>query len=398
MHKSWQVAPPPKHFYRNTHSIDDDTRKTMYGPCPSAQAFADRMQKALATAKKYLEAAQQRDKKFADRKRTDIEFQVGDQVLLSTANLRLKASGTRKLLPRYIGPFAIVKKMGKVAYELHLPVQLRCHNVFHVSLLQKYVYGGNLSPPPLPEVLDDAFEYEVDQITDHRTNGKGKHKKNIYWVQWKGYSTDFNTWEPESNLNSKRGNTRILEYEEPINSHIDLCLTSCIISCSHTQSLDVRPFKFIRSKLLLIENLTTVPPWKGHILPSCRQERAGRSVGAGVAFVRMENDNGERVFSNDNTLSSALSARTFNDTNICSKRSMRSSFFDKRSRNSTIDACSSLSHNAYAFINSLRCLSAKRAMIIQKSRWVNQPPFVGVRRFSKSTNVSPSRASTFPPP
>ena len=45
-----------------------------------------------------------------------------------------------KLAPRFYGPFEILAKKGTVAYELVLPGHVRVHNVFHASLLKKYVY------------------------------------------------------------------------------------------------------------------------------------------------------------------------------------------------------------------------------------------------------------------
>ena len=43
-----------------------------------------------------------------------------------------------KLAPRYIGPFEVIKVVGKAAYQLRLPSQLfGVHDVFHVSMLRK---------------------------------------------------------------------------------------------------------------------------------------------------------------------------------------------------------------------------------------------------------------------
>ena len=48
--------------------------------------------------------------------------------------------GWGKLAPRSCGPFEIHAKKGLVEYELALHVHVRVHNVFHASLLNKYVY------------------------------------------------------------------------------------------------------------------------------------------------------------------------------------------------------------------------------------------------------------------
>ena len=127
-------------------------------------------------------------------------FQVGEEVLLSTRNLRLKSPGARKLLPRFIGPFAVVARVGDVAYRLALPDSLRIHDVFHVSLLARYVAGKDYMPPPLPIVVDGALEYEVERVLMHRSRSSGRKSVHDYLIKWQGYGPEHNSWEPESNL------------------------------------------------------------------------------------------------------------------------------------------------------------------------------------------------------
>ena len=70
-----------------------------------------------------------------------LSFEVGDQVLLSTAHLRRAGAG-RSLLLRFIGPHKVVKRVGQVAYELNLPASMKMHDVFRVSLLRPYRSDG----------------------------------------------------------------------------------------------------------------------------------------------------------------------------------------------------------------------------------------------------------------
>ncbi|GJR76918.1 putative reverse transcriptase domain-containing protein [Tanacetum coccineum] len=87
-----------------------------------------------------MQAARDRQKSYADKRRRPLEFEVGDKVMLKVAPwkgvMRLGKHG--KLNPRYIGPFRIIEKIGPVAYRLELPQELsRVHNVFYVCNLKK---------------------------------------------------------------------------------------------------------------------------------------------------------------------------------------------------------------------------------------------------------------------
>ena len=167
---------------------------------PAADDFVGEMRRALESAKSHLLKSQQRQKSYADSRRRDCEFQVGDEVLLSTRNLRLKSPGARKLLPKFIGPFQIVARVGDVAYRLALPDTLRIHDVFHVSLLAGYVAGKDYKPPPLPIVVDGALEYEVERVLLHRPRSSGNKTVYDYLIKWQGYGPEHNSYEPESNL------------------------------------------------------------------------------------------------------------------------------------------------------------------------------------------------------
>jgi hypothetical protein len=86
-----------------------------------------------------LKLAQSRQKSYADNRRRELRFQVGDFVYLKVSPMRglrrFKIRG--KLVPRYIEPFKILEQRGEVAYQLELPPQLSdVHDVFHVSQLR----------------------------------------------------------------------------------------------------------------------------------------------------------------------------------------------------------------------------------------------------------------------
>ncbi|GJU65220.1 putative reverse transcriptase domain-containing protein [Tanacetum coccineum] len=80
--------------------------------------------------------------RYADRKRKPMEFEVGDRVMLKVSPWKgvIRFGKRGKLNPRYVGPFRVLAKVGKVAYRLELPQELsRVHHTFHVSNLKKCV-------------------------------------------------------------------------------------------------------------------------------------------------------------------------------------------------------------------------------------------------------------------
>lgn len=96
----------------------------------------------LVQLKNNLRHAQNSMKKYADRKRTDLQLNVGDLVFVKLQPYRKSSAVIRKnqkLGMHYFGPFPVVEKIGQVAYRLLLPPTARIHSVFHISLLKKCV-------------------------------------------------------------------------------------------------------------------------------------------------------------------------------------------------------------------------------------------------------------------
>ncbi|GKF67343.1 hypothetical protein Tco_0197022 [Tanacetum coccineum] len=87
-----------------------------------------------------MQVAQDRQKSYADQKRKPMEFEVGDRVMLNVSLWKgvVRFSKRGKLNPRYVGPFRVLAKVGKVAYKLELPQELsRVHHTFNVSNMKK---------------------------------------------------------------------------------------------------------------------------------------------------------------------------------------------------------------------------------------------------------------------
>ena len=134
---------------------------------PSAVAFGRGLEQQLQFAKTCLHQARDMQKAYVDSHCRDISYVEGQEVLLSTKNIRLKKTVDmkRKLMPKWIGPFKISKCVGPVAVRLDLPLGMKIHNVFHVSLVKPYRNDGSFKP------LDDWRHYlegqEMTLVTDH---------------------------------------------------------------------------------------------------------------------------------------------------------------------------------------------------------------------------------------
>ncbi|KAJ9509206.1 hypothetical protein QJQ45_001464 [Haematococcus lacustris] len=169
------------------------------GRCPSAHAFTRWWQDAVANARKCMAAAQSRQAACANKARRDVEYKVGQNVLLSTKNLKLRPGKARKLIPRYVGPFEILLLVGAVAVKLDLPASMsRLHPVFHVSLIKPYTGTDVGFMPPPVTWMDETPVYYVERLLDHK--GVKDNKASFYLVQWEGYDSTHNNWEPRSNL------------------------------------------------------------------------------------------------------------------------------------------------------------------------------------------------------
>jgi hypothetical protein len=103
------------------------------------------MEDQMVKIKHKLKEAQDRHKSYVDKNMTTREFKVGEHVLLKVKPKKssLKLGNCTKLAARFYGPFEILNIIGLVAYILALCASMNVHNVFHVSLLKKYVHDLN---------------------------------------------------------------------------------------------------------------------------------------------------------------------------------------------------------------------------------------------------------------
>ena len=184
----------PSNMLLNTHPTGNTDVDTML----------QSLRQSLERATQYLQESQQVQERNANRHRRDVQFSVGDYVWLSTENLHQR-HGTRKLHPRYIGPFRITRSLENGTYELNRTGALantRIHNRFHVSKLRpfsqfdRFTREENEYPPVSEWEQDSRLVFEVDHIVAHRVY-YGKYQ---YLVRWYGYSEEHDSWEPLDKL------------------------------------------------------------------------------------------------------------------------------------------------------------------------------------------------------
>ena len=161
------------------------------------------MEEQTKIIKENLRKAQSRQKSYADSKRSDREFFVGDKVWLRVRPKKstLTTGVYKKLSPRYCGPFEITRKVGLQAYELQLPPSLRVHNVFHVSLLKQFIPDSSLRlDVSVPVDGIGSFTLTPECILDSR--GKVLRRRSIqeYLIKWNLYPLEEATWVSQEEL------------------------------------------------------------------------------------------------------------------------------------------------------------------------------------------------------
>ncbi|KAL5565244.1 hypothetical protein UlMin_028408 [Ulmus minor] len=149
-----------------------------------------------------------RQKSYADRRRRPLEFKEGDFVFLKVAPMKgvMRFGKKGKLSPRYIGPFEILERIGKVAYKLALPPELAAvHNVFHVSMLRKYVSDPShvLASEPIEVREDLTYQEQPVQILDRKDKALRNKVIPLVKVLWRNHKVEEATWEREDEMRAK---------------------------------------------------------------------------------------------------------------------------------------------------------------------------------------------------
>ncbi|KAL5566168.1 hypothetical protein UlMin_029332 [Ulmus minor] len=152
-----------------------------------------------------MKSAQSRQKSYTDKRRRPLEFQVGDSVFLKISPFKgtIRFGKRGKLNPRYIGPYEILERVGKAAYRLALPPNLATvHNVFHVSMLKKYVPDKShvLEQEPIEIQEDLSLQEKPVQILDFKVKTLRNKDIPLVKVLWRNQTVEEATWEREADM------------------------------------------------------------------------------------------------------------------------------------------------------------------------------------------------------
>ena len=146
--------------------------------------------------------ATDRQKSYADMKRKDIRYEIGEKVFLKVSPWKkvMRFGKKGKLSPRFIGPYEVIEKVGPVAHRLTLPLELeKIHNVFHVSMLRRYRSDPShvVSSETIKLRPDLTYEEEPVEILAREVKELWNKKILLVKVLFINHKNEEATWESE---------------------------------------------------------------------------------------------------------------------------------------------------------------------------------------------------------
>ncbi|KAL4017117.1 hypothetical protein IC575_024791 [Cucumis melo] len=152
--------------------------------------------------------APSRQKSYADVRRKDLKFEVGDMVFLKVERMKgvLRFEKKGNLSPRFVGPFEILERIGTVAYRLALPPSFSAvHDVFHVSILRRYVADPTHVVDFEPLQINENLSYEEQPVEILTREVKKLRSREISLVKvlWPNHGVEEATWEREEDMRAQ---------------------------------------------------------------------------------------------------------------------------------------------------------------------------------------------------
>ncbi|KAL0534136.1 hypothetical protein IC582_028417 [Cucumis melo] len=163
---------------------------------------------AIQKIRSRMQTAQSRQKSYADVRWKDLEFDVGEKVFLKVATMKgvLRFERRGKLSPRFVGTFEILERIGPVAYRLALSPSLSAvHDVFHVSMLRKYVSDPSHVVDYEPLEIDENLSYTEQPVEVLAREVKMLRNRMIPLVKvlWWNHRVEEATWEREDDMRAR---------------------------------------------------------------------------------------------------------------------------------------------------------------------------------------------------
>jgi len=211
VHSSTKTLPFKENYGQYSRMEFEVRKKEKY---EGAEKFVTKMKEIQKKAKTALEKKMKEMKKYADRKREEVnEYKVGDLVMLSTKDLKYQmvSRRTEKLMERFIGPYKVKKTVSANAVKLELPSTIKIHPVVNISRIRRYIgqVEGQRKEQPAPVIIEGEEEWKVERILN-KQQIRGKDK---YLVQWKGFMAESDTWEGIENLENTKEVVKEFEKE-----------------------------------------------------------------------------------------------------------------------------------------------------------------------------------------
>ncbi|BBH07014.1 transposable element gene [Prunus dulcis] len=156
----------------------------------------ERTKEQVKIIRERLKTAQDRQKSYADNRRKDLQFEVGDWVFLKLWPWKgvVRFGKRGKLSPRYIGPYEVVERVGPVAYRLALPPDL--------SRWYDYIPDPShvLEEQPIELQEDLTYVEQPVQILDRKMQVLRSREIPLVKVLWRSHTVEEATWEPEDQM------------------------------------------------------------------------------------------------------------------------------------------------------------------------------------------------------
>ena len=157
-------------------------------------------------------------------------FKVGDWVNLCLhRGYKIPGLENKKIGQQFVGPFRVIERIGKLAYRLDLPGNMKIHNVISIAHLEPATnptedpYGRHRQEPPAV-VVDGQDEWEIERIIRKRRIRRGRGWSTQYLIQWLGYGPEYNEWKTARDM----GNAQelIADFEARENQDAEAALAS----------------------------------------------------------------------------------------------------------------------------------------------------------------------------